>query len=95
VTGYSRETELMCVGLHNRMSTSKLTIDPSRVAAAEKDDWAKFVFFFFFLARCYLGSTSHLLATLLFFFWFILSARLPGSRTIISSMRPSCEMVNY
>jgi hypothetical protein len=26
------------------MSTSKLYIDPSRVAAAEKDDWAKFVF---------------------------------------------------
>ena len=35
----------MRVGLHNRMSTSKLSIDPSRVAAAEKDDWAKFVFF--------------------------------------------------
>ena len=31
-------------GTHNRMSTSKLYIDPSRVAAAEKDDWAKFVF---------------------------------------------------
>ena len=26
------------------MSTSKLYIDPSRVAAAEKDDWAKCVF---------------------------------------------------
>jgi len=34
----------MRVGTHNRMSTSKLCIDPSRVAAAEKDDWAKFVF---------------------------------------------------
>ena len=32
------------------MSTSKLYIDPSRVAAAEEDDWAKFVFFVWIVA---------------------------------------------
>jgi proline iminopeptidase len=29
-------------GVTRRMSTSKLYIDPAHVAAAEKDDWAKF-----------------------------------------------------
>jgi proline iminopeptidase len=28
-----------------RMSTSKLYIDPAHVAAAEEDEWAKYVFF--------------------------------------------------
>jgi hypothetical protein len=72
------------------MSTSKLYIDPSRVAAAEKDDWAKFVF----LARCcpWIDDVSSLAHPP---FFVHLSARLPGSRTIISSMMPSCGMANY
>jgi len=40
------------------MSTSKLYIDPAHVAAAERDDWAKSVFFF---SKCSLLCSTDIL----------------------------------
>ena len=48
------------------MSTSKLYIDPAHVAAAEKDDWAKFVLLLVTVTRN--GRCSF---DLLFIFYFI------------------------
>ena len=45
------------------MSTSKLYIDPAHVAAAEKDDWAKFV-----CARRHIESLTFLVDPPPFFF---------------------------
>ena len=66
-----------------RMSTSKLYIDPAQVAAAEKDDWAKFV------------SSRHTDFTLLMIGPLYLSVPSPASRIITLSTTASCGTDNY
>jgi hypothetical protein len=67
------------------MSTSKLYIDPAHVAAAEKDDWAKF-------ARLSEPRTE---LTFVHFYVFSKSALSPVLRTTTLSTTPSCVTDNY